>query len=145
MHTGHIIIALCILLAAIAIAAMIALLRRTDPLKKLLCDNDKDWFTPIAIVVGLISIVGYMQERDQRITQQLAAQERARATETARLKDGWLPSKCREIVISLDDCGPRGPGLTNQVVFAIATQPDCKHVNHGCTRIAQRGYLGGTP
>lgn len=139
------IIVILIILGLGFVATCIALWRyhsHRDPFAGLPDVRDKrHWFTPFAIAVIIYAFWSVFVERDERMHRALLAQESERAAEAARIKAGWLPSKCREIVISLDDCGPKGPGLTDQVVFAIATQPDCGHINHGCTRIAARPYL----
>lgn len=130
LEPQHLFIGLLILFGAGFIVSLIQLLR--------LGRDPKDWTVKVGIMVGILSVLGYMQERDAVLDKTFAAQERAAAAEAARKKTGWLPSRCKEIVVSLDDCGPKGPGLTDQVVFAIATDADCHHINHGCTRIAHR-------
>lgn len=131
----------CIILGAGIAACVIALRRRNhDPLLPDTPDTGP-WVCAVAAFIAFGALMHWFHIRDERIIAENAAKQLAGEHEARNISAGYLPRSMAEFTVDLNLCPPQTDGMTDQVVMAIATRRDGGHEFHGCSRIAQRGYL----
>jgi len=143
MESNLLLITLLVLGVAIIAAIIIALrrVRGANPLPlyfpkdyKRQRHDEPNWFLGGCLVVALVALYTWTDDRDTRVIARVNA-------ERAAIEAGYLPGDRARLTIDLNTCPPRTDGMTDQVVMVIATKRDGGHVVHGCSRIAERQYM----
>lgn len=135
MQAHHLLFAVILLVAvALALWVVVILRRMRDPLDN--PDGRPDWPIGLLIVVALLGLNAWMDDREARLDAQLHAE----AIERARIAEGYLPPAAARLVVDLNRCPPQRPGMTSKVILAVETRPDGRHIVHPCGRIAEQHY-----
>lgn len=134
MNDHHLLLGIILLLAlCIAIYAIYLLRMSAGPVT----GWSRDWIFAFGIIVALLGGNAWLDERDAKAVAQMEREGRIRELMNA----GYLRPDKAWLNVNLNDCPPQIAGMTEQVVMAIATQPDGAHVVQGCSRIAGRQYV----
>lgn len=135
-NAHHLLLGLLLVIGlAIAITAVVFIRHARDPLRPVAGPEKEksDWLTGTAFVIAIVIGNAWLDNRDARIAAEVDA---ARALVSA----GYFAPERATLTVNLNDCPPQRDGMTDQVIMVIATQPDGKHTQRGCSRIAHRQY-----